>query len=201
VKVLAFDFDGVLADTEEMIRDILHDLDIWPGKEAFLRHHDGNVWEEPQIAFDEKKVSSYISLYLKEIENCKTFFYKSDLESLATTYKLYIVSSNSEEAIGRFLKKYGLHDFFSEILGMHFHKSKVYKLGYILNKESISPGELMMLGDTLGDIKEALNANARAAFAAWGFHGKERLQKHFEKEYLEQISFFESKDEFMSSLI
>ncbi len=122
------------------------------------------MWEEPQIAFDDNKVKSYLSLYSKGIENCKTFFNEDDLKVLSGSYKLYIVSSNSEEAIERFLKGYGILNFSSEVLGMHFHKSKVYKLKHILNKESANPDELIMIGYTSGDIKEALRTNSRVAF-------------------------------------
>ncbi len=200
MKILAFDFDGVLADTEEMVRDILHELDIWPGEESFLRHHDGNVWAEPQIAFGDCKTNTYIRLYSDGIKNCRIFFHKRDLEALAKSYKLYIVSSNNEKAIKEFLKKNEISNLFSDIFGMHFHKSKVYKLEYILKNEYINPNELMMVGDTLGDIKEALSANTKVAFTGWGFHKKERVQRCLEERYINQVYFFESKDDFVKSL-
>jgi|GEM_PF-4406926 len=50
-KAIIFDFDGVIADTGDILYALSLEFDPSLSEEDFKAHHDGNVYEEPRIKF------------------------------------------------------------------------------------------------------------------------------------------------------
>jgi len=96
MKALVFDFDGVLADTynlnKELSKRVGHDV----SHEDFKAHHDGNVFEKPKIPFTPESSEKFHLLYRDEIQTVRPFFSSENLQSLSDKYTLYIISSSRE---------------------------------------------------------------------------------------------------------
>lgn len=175
-KYLIFDFDGVLADTFEYwkIKAIESGHDITD--EQWKAHHDGNVFETPAVAFTEDSRIHFRELYFENVCICIPFFTKWELEKLSQDYTLFIISSNREHSIEKYLSHHEL-DYFTEVLGWWFHKSKVFKFQYIFEKYNFSKNDCYFITDTLGDILEWNQVWVQTIAVDFGFHEKERLLK------------------------
>lgn len=175
-RPLVFDFDGVLVDTYEYSRNICTKLGIGVSHEEFKAHHDGNVFEKPKINFTPEIANEFYEQYFENIHGVKPFLTLDEVKKLYENYDLFIISSNSEKAIEKFLSHHEL-DYFKEVLGAHFHKSKVDKFKYIIEKYSLNPEEIIFVTDTLGDILEGNKVGVKTIAVDYGYHEKERLMK------------------------
>jgi len=176
MKAIIFDFDGVLADTYDfsmgLAKEVGHDV----SHEDWKAHHDGNCLEKPRIAFTKKSAGSFFSKYSERILNVKPFLSLENIKTLKGISPLHIISSTKEKAIINFLNHNKLN-YFDEVLGVDFHKSKVEKFKYLLNKYNLKSEEVAFISDTLGDILEANRVNVKTIAVDYGFHDKERLMK------------------------
>ena len=176
MKALAFDFDGVIADTHDLNWGLCEEVGHAVNKEDFMRHHDGNVHAEPTIPFTEESAKKFFQLYNERVTGVRSFFSVDHLNELNKNYSLHIVSSNIEVAINNYLNHHQLTQF-HEILGMDFDRSKVNKLNYILSTHKIKKDDLVFITDTLGDILEAHEVGVKAIAVDFGFHDRSRLEK------------------------
>ncbi len=175
MKAIIFDFDGVLADTYVfnmgLTKEVGHDVD----HKDFKAHHDGNVLEEPKIPFTKESADNFFSKYLERVTEVKPFFSLDNIKNLREISPLYIISSSQKESIQKFLNHNQL-DFFDEILGVEFHKSKVEKFNFLFKKYGFKSDEVVFVSDTLGDILEAKKVDVKTIAVDFGFHDKERLE-------------------------
>jgi len=82
------------------------------------------------------------------------------LEELGSKYQLVVVSSIQLEEVKQKLEKFGLTKYFKEIYaagkGAPMDKAKTIK--EIMSKMSLSPDEIVMIGDRTVDYKESIEA-------------------------------------------
>ncbi|NQZ84886.1 MAG: HAD family hydrolase [Nanoarchaeales archaeon] len=176
MKVIIFDFDGVIADTYDFIKNICDEIGVGVSHEEFKAHHDGNVYETPAIKFTEQDAKNLVSKYFNQIHTTKFFLTKENLKQLSETYSLNIISSSEANSINKFLKHNEI-EFFDEVLGVNFHKSKVHKFNYLFEKYNLKPNECIFISDTVGDILEGHKVDVKTIAVDYGFHDKERLKK------------------------
>lgn len=181
MKLILFDFDGVLANTNEIAFNIhkIKNKDLtW---KEFQDYASGNFHEGIEKARREKKhldADDFYGQYKKGLDtlNIHDALHKLIL-SLAKNNKLIIVSSTDSSYIKDFLKKENLLKCFSDILGTDVHKSKVFKIRTILEKYDIHPDDAVFVTDTTGDIREARECGVGAIGITWGLHDREMLGK------------------------
>jgi len=176
MKAIIFDFDGVLVDSYNFNRGIVSNVGHKVSEEDFKAHHDGNVFEEPKIPFTEKTAGDFYNKYLKEIHTQSPVFSLEEIRSLNSKFYLFIISSNGESGIEKFLLFHRL-DYFDEVLGAKFHKSKVEKFKYLFKKYNLKADECVFISDTLGDILEGHKVGIRTIAVDFGFHDRKRLEK------------------------
>jgi phosphoglycolate phosphatase len=176
MKAIIFDFDGVIADTYDFNMGITKEVGHDVSHEDFKAHHDGNCLEKPRIVFTEESADNFFSKYFEKITDVKPFFSLENIQTLKKISALYIISSTKEQSIKKFLNHNSLN-YFDEILGCDFHKSKVEKFKYLLNKYNLKPDEVIFVSDTLGDILEANKVNVKTIAVNYGFHDLDRLKK------------------------
>jgi len=97
------------------------------------------------------------------------------LADLAEARHLVIVSSNASDVVELFLKRHGLAGV-AEVAGAEAGRSKVAKIEALIAR---FPGQASywFVGDTAGDMREARLAGATPLGVAWGWHGREQLEK------------------------
>lgn len=102
---------------------------------------------------------------------------KDTIISLSENYILAIVSSSFNKYISDFLTKEGIGVYFSDILGLDNHKSKVIKINILLKKYNILPKDAVFITDSLYDILDGNGCGVRSIGVTWGLHHKKELDK------------------------
>jgi len=181
MKLIIFDFDGVIANTEEIaykIHTIKNKNLTW---KHFQEYSMGNFWDGYEKAVEEGKhipADDFPGSYRKGLDSLTVHDVLHDsILSLATDYKLVIISSTRSPYINDFLKKEGLLKCFSDILGADIHKNKSFKIQKVLKEYGLKSSEAVFITDTLGDIKEANECGVKSIAVTWGLHDRLILEK------------------------
>lgn len=176
LKNIVLDFDGVIADTFDINWALSQEHDETATLEDFLAHHDGNVFAEPRIKFKPEQVHLFHSEYRKRVSPSHLERASEPLKRLGEKYALYVVSSTSEKAISDVLESAGLLTYFTRIMGVETHKSKVEKFRLLMKENGVTPDDTVFITDTLGDVREAHQVGIRTIAETFGFHNRERLE-------------------------
>ena len=185
MKLLLFDFDGVLVDSLDVyektvtlcLEKINHPLKR--GRQEFLELFDGNFYEmlaQKGVDLDKFMTASLDILSQVNYSEIKPFdAMRPVLQELKKNHCLIVISSNDTPTIREALRLYGFEDIFQEILGSDFMLSKKDKILYAIKKYSVMPSDIYYIGDTIGDIKEGKQAGIKTIGITWGWHDKTKM--------------------------
>jgi len=185
MKLLLFDFDGVLVDSLDVyektvtlcLAKINHPLKR--GRQEFLELFDGNFYEmlaQKGVSLDKFMTASVDILSQVNYKEIKPFEAMWPvLQELKKKHCLIVISSNDTPTIQEALRLYGFEDIFQEILGSDFMLSKKDKMLYAIKKYSAMPSDIYYIGDTIGDIKEGKQAGVKTIGVTWGWHDKAKM--------------------------
>jgi phosphoglycolate phosphatase len=208
IKYIVFDFDGTLADTFEIMKEIaksefndISDKDFEllkdEGISGMIKRKNIHIWELPKMVlrFTSKiKNKKNVKLFPEVLESLRT---------LSKSYKLGIVSSNSEENIIQNLKKHNVQNLFDFIFSQSsiFGKDKVLKK--MCKKYQINSSEVIYVGDEDRDIIAAKKTKIKNIAVTWGYNSEKKLKKvnpdiivNSPKEIIEKISLLSGKTGF-----
>lgn len=187
--LVIFDFDGTIADTKELVINIINRL----------------APEFGFVALDETKIAHFQKLTAKEVikqsrvhwwqlpflnkrvreEFQKEISHISLIEGMMDVLEILkqnnchlgIITSNSEDNASQVLREHGfLHCFnFIESSFHLFGKDKVIKR--ILKDKNIPPERVTYVGDETRDIEAARKSGVRSVAVSWGFNTAEALAK------------------------
>ena len=188
IKLIAFDFDGVLVDS---LRHNIKITNTACGKFGSVK--DVTVEDLQKIdrmAFDDvaeligvpkenfkpcldlinqQLVATYDALLpFPGIEDSLRILSKSSILTI-------IVTHNTEFAVNAFLKKYNMSDFFAQVMGAETKGEKAAKLAIAAKEFHIATKEMIMVGDSAGDMTSAVEAGALPIGVTWGFQKPEKL--------------------------
>lgn len=172
-KALLFDFDGVLADSEEVKTEAFASLfeDFGPEIQALVvDHHRKNggmtridkfhhyyreFLGKPLDEDDLKRLCGDFSRLVvdevvaaPEIPGAENF-----LKKWHNTVKCFVVSATPDEEIKEIVKRRGIEIYFHEILGSSCSKSD--NVNYLLNKYGLAPAQCLFFGDAESDYRAA----------------------------------------------
>ncbi len=172
IKTIAFDFDGVIVDSNRMKYDVWFTL--FPESEGLSRELIRDVLSRiTQTRFDilrgfftqagrspeevEAKVEEYGAHYntavQKGILNSLVPGAKETLALLGENRKLYVNSATPEDALRETVASMGIGSYFSYTYGRPATKEE--NLEKIMVRENASASELLMIGDGEGDWEAA----------------------------------------------
>lgn len=179
MKLILFDFDGVLVDTFGIVYSLGLETNPNLSEEEYKSFFNGNIHEAKRS--DGASISyrlDYEDQYKIKTRELKIpEKLKEMLRELSLDYTLAIISSTESLSITKILSREGADSYFVDILGRDVHKSKVVKIKMFLEKYGISPKDAVFITDTVGDIIEARECEVRSIAVTWGFHDAETLQK------------------------
>lgn len=187
-KYVFFDFDGTLADTEEVNFVIYQKL----AEKYNLRNitidelgHLKKMSAKELMAYVELK-KRYLPFLLKRGKNllkqdirnvkpCKTdmFDIVSELKNMGI--KTAIITTNSKTNVQMFLEEHNA-DIFDFIASSSMF-GKETKMRKIIKKERLKPDEVLYVGDEIRDIHAAKNTGIDIASVAWGYNTVGSLKK------------------------
>ncbi len=180
-KLVIFDFDGVLADTEEFCFKIHKDFNgnlTWEKWKSFAEgdFHEGMdkvVKEEAYII-----PPNFYQFYEKSLSVINIHdIIRDTVLLLKDKYKLSIVSSTSGSYISDFLEKEKVLNCFNDILGYDVHTSKVVKINTLLERYKVESKNVVFITDSLGDILDGNECGIKSIGVTWGIHKRETLEK------------------------
>jgi len=188
-KYVFFDFDGTLADTEEVNFVIYQKL----AEKYNLRNitidelgHIKKMSAKELIAYVElkkrylpfllKRGKNLLTQDMKNIKPCKSDIMDTVIKLKDMGIKTAIITTNSKTNVQVFLEKYnaGIFDFIASA-SMFGKESKMKR---IMKKEKLKNSEFLYVGDEIRDIHAAKNAGIDVASVSWGYNTVESLKKH-----------------------
>ncbi|MGE7688791.1 HAD-IA family hydrolase [Lysinibacillus sp. NPDC097214] len=193
MKYIIFDFDGTLADSTAVfaaawntiaqkykfkgieLKEIesLKKLSIAERSKLF----DFPMYKLPMI------LPQFYRLYRQSLNDVHLYDGMKEvlMEIDKRGYRILIISSNSQENILEFLKMNGIHCV-SDVLCSNriFGKDKVIKK--FLKDSSITPSEVLYIGDEQRDIVACKKAGVPIIWVGWGYDAIEVVQQE-EPEY------------------
>jgi len=185
MKLLLFDFDGVLVDSidvyEKTVTDCLKKIGqpLTRGREEFLELFEGNFYEslkQKGVNMDKFTAASVDILSKVNYTDMKPFdAIRPVLRELAKNHPLIIISSNDSPTIKEALRLYHFNGIFDDILGSDFMLSKKDKILHVIRKYNVMLQDIYYIGDTTGDIKEGKQAGVQTVGVTWGWHSKELM--------------------------
>lgn len=181
IKYIVFDFDGTLADTFDVIKNIAmneyseYDIDVElfksEGAKGMLKMLNIPRWKIPGMILN-------VTNKLRNSKNIKLFPGIVDLLiNLKKDYKIGILSSNSKEIINDTLKEYDIENLFEFVYSESSLFGKHSVLKRMCSKHNIDPLEVIYVGDEDRDIIAAKKANLKSIAVTWGFNSKEKLSR------------------------
>jgi phosphoglycolate phosphatase len=185
MKLLLFDFDGVLVDSldvyEKTVTDCLRQINqpLTRGREEFLELFEGNFYES-LVAKGinlEKFIAASVDILSKVNYAEMTPFdaMRPVLHELKKSHSMIVISSNDAPTIQEALRLYDFNGIFQEILGSDFMYSKKDKILYAAKKYNAALNDIYYIGDTTGDMKEGKQAGIKTVGVTWGWHSKEKM--------------------------
>jgi phosphoglycolate phosphatase len=185
MKLLLFDFDGVLVDSidvyEKTVTDCLKQIGqpLTHGREEFLELFEGNFYESLKqrgVNMDKFVAASVDILSKVNYTDMKPFdAIRPVLRELAKNHPMIVISSNDTPTISEALRLYDFEGIFQEILGSDFMLSKKDKILYAAKKYNATISDIYYIGDTTGDMKEGRQAGITTVGVTWGWHSKELM--------------------------
>lgn len=181
MNTVIFDFDGVIADTYDMVHamTVRDNPDVTPEQHRTL--YEGNINDRLKEQTFLKVVlpdEEWFEIYQQDLLQQKLMPHiEQAIADLAGRYQLLMVTSTLSMLAHKFLAQHQLHSYFAEIFGQDIHGSKVEKFKMIFAKYSLKPEQCLMVTDTTGDIKEAAAVGVKSVAIAGGYHLAETLRQ------------------------
>jgi phosphoglycolate phosphatase len=186
MRTLIFDFDGTIADSFETLLEIFEEITARPKKltdqeigrlrgeslKDIIKYLKIKRWQLPRIILKAKR---QVALKMPGI---KTF--PGMTMALKALNKdgcsMYILSTNSSENIGIFLKKNSLDGLFLHVYGDIGLRSKSSALKKIIKAEKLNPKDCVYIGDEVRDIEAAKKAKITSVGVTWGFNNRSSIE-------------------------
>jgi phosphoglycolate phosphatase len=179
MKLILFDFDGVLVDTLLISFSISAEMDDKLSLEEYKSFFHGNIYDAIKSGRgrDSYRPDYYEQYSARTRELRVPDELKKVLNKLSLSDTLVIVSSTPASLINEILDRDGVAAYFEDIYGREIHTSKVVKIKMLLEKYKIAPEGAVYITDTVGDIMEARECGVKSIAVTWGFHDEATLQK------------------------
>ena len=176
-ETLIFDFDGTIADTYELSLKLVREAVPGTTDESFKKLFEGDIGT---VVNESKKLQAidFHGKYSRHILEQHIVPSLSEIiPQLATSYRLFIISSSQTEPINAFLHHHKLKQYFAKIYGLDVHPNKTEKFRTVLAEYRLDPTNCLMITDTLGDINQAHAANINTIAVSWGVHPEDTLRR------------------------
>jgi phosphoglycolate phosphatase len=189
-KLVAFDYDGVIVDSLKVNRQITNDAcrELVKGVREITQDDIENL---NHMSFQE--VAKVIGVPSELIPECLKLINERLVASYSQLslfdgitnlvkqlsedgYLVAIVTHNTEAAVHSLMRNSGIDQFFCAVLGAETDGEKGDKLKLLQERFEITAENTYMIGDSVGDIREAKLAGAKAIAVSWGFQSLKRLK-------------------------
>jgi phosphoglycolate phosphatase len=204
-KLLVFDWDGTLMDSEARIVSCVEaavsDLGLQsPGREAIRNIIGLGLREAVHTLFPDANdhlhldiAERYRSHYFTSTEIPSELFpgAREVIETLYHAgYLLAVATGKGRSGLDLVLESTGLRRFFhiTRCASETCSKPHPEMLHQIIDEMGVMPRQALMIGDTEYDLQMAANANMPALGVSYGVHERQRLLRHKPLDCLDAVS-------------
>ena len=185
IKVVLFDFDGVIGDTIDISLECINKLADREGynriKIEDIRHRNLKDVLRKDFKFSYFKIYKYTKYLRTEfksyVKDVKVFSgVDKVISDLKEMYRIDIVTSNSKDSVCYILDKNGIRvdSVFSGV--SLFGKQVVFKK--LLKKLKLKKEEVVYIGDEIRDVEACKKAGIKMIGVGWGYNSRESLKKY-----------------------
>lgn len=186
--VIAFDYDGVLADTFEPNIRLINRIFSSMGSGAVITKEHFNIAAEISFeavvtaaGLEKERIAEFLDLVVETGTSIieETFMFegmKTVLSKLKDDYYLAVVSNNSTKIIIPGLEKEDAVTFFDAITGSDEGEPKTVRLKNLKAKYLADSENCWMIGDGINDIEAAHDAKWKSVAVTWGFQSRDILE-------------------------
>lgn len=187
MAIILFDFDGVLADTLDDILAFAREACAQMGFERDPKPADLDALETMSFA-DFGGQLKVPSQYIDEFVNrCLQLFNQKPhppkiipgmeivVAEAAKHNTLAIVTGNTTPTVKAFLRQYGLRMHIKVVIGVERKASRPEKIRIALNELGHTEESVYMVGDSLSDIRAAMETSIKSIAVGWGHQSPLRL--------------------------
>jgi len=202
-RTVVFDMDGTLVQTRAASWDVFQDtarkfeLPIRSAEE-FFELFRGNFFEGLKALCPDPALESAVrEHFLQGLRDRYAPRFvpgmRDVVKTLAARYPLAVMSSNAMTAIRRILEEEGLAACFAHVFSGEVGASKEAHLRQILDEPSYGntrhcslsyseekqavADDVVLITDTVGDVREGRSCGVRVIGVAWGMHGCDALRQ------------------------
>jgi len=184
-----FDFDGTIADSFHVVLEVANSIGAGMGlhidpaeADTFrkmsslqvIRHFKIPLWRLPRML---KQGTRQFDAHIPDIQT-----FKGLPEALAALHergdKLFMLTSNTDENVRKFLKLRQLDGYFTEIYTGANLFGKTAPLRRIVRDQKLLKRDTVYVGDETRDIQAAKRARLKVVSVAWGFNHESILKKY-----------------------
>lgn len=204
-RLLVFDWDGTLADSEQRIvtaaRIAIDTLGLPPRSHEQIRSIIGLAMREacqalfPSMSreLESRFIACYREYYLRNTGTAVPLFpgAKSTLNGLAAQrYRLAVATGKGRRGLDRDMANHGLEALFSATRSADDAPSKPHPqmLLDIMEELDVNVAETLMIGDTAYDLEMAHNAGVACVAVGSGVHERQRLLESDPLTLLESVA-------------
>lgn len=187
MSTLIFDFDGTLADTFFIAKDIFRtlgkgrhptdekEIEILRSLTArqVIQRVGAKWWQLPYILYYSRKQIHRRRNEVKPITGMEPVLKQLHEDG---NY-LYVVSSNSAKNVQDFLNRNGLAGYFDGVYGGIGLFNKASGLRKITEQEHVDKSECYYVGDEARDVEAARKANMPCISVTWGYNNLTGLNR------------------------
>ena len=192
MSVLLFDFDGTIADSFFIAKDVFRklargrhptdeaEIEVLRGLTArqVVKRVGAKWWQLPYIAYYTRK---QMKTRLGEVQS-----FKGMAEVLAELHKqghvMYVASSNSAKNVQTFLQNNNLADYFDAVHGGIGLFDKAAALRKVATKHGFVPQDAIYIGDEARDVEATRRLGMRCISVTWGYNSLKGLERARPKE-------------------
>jgi phosphoglycolate phosphatase len=195
MSILIFDFDGTIADSFFIAKDVYRKLakgrrstdeaEVEVLRSLTARQVIARTgvkwWQIPYIAYYTRK---QMKTRLGEIQS-----FKGMAEVLAELHKqghqMYIASSNSVNNVQTFLQNNNLAGYFDDVHGGIGLFDKAAALRKVAAKHGFAPQDAIYIGDEARDVEATRRLGMRCVSVTWGYNNLKGLERSRPKEVVD----------------
>lgn len=174
MKLVIFDFDGVLVDTFSICFSLSAECNDNLSLEDYRSFFRDNIYNTTRS--DGTPMNYRADFHEKYEEQTRELKVPEELKKLlkklALKHTLAIVSSTPTLMIKGILDREDVLSCFKDIFGSDLHKSKVVKIKMLLEKYKTTPLDALFVTDTTGDIIEARECKVESIAVPWAIMKK-----------------------------
>ena len=186
-KLLLFDLDGTLVDSQELMRQkynilarrrgfkFLSEADITILRDLsardILKYLGVPFYAIPWFAKEMRKLVKKEMVELPLFPNWLSVLGRL----VAEGYTLHIVTTNSEETVREFLREKQM-PFFKDVHSVSRLGGKTKLFNKIRRANNLQKNEIIYIGDEVRDVEEARDAGIISVAVVWGYNSAKALQ-------------------------